>query len=206
MRVGVWIAAAPVVCVAACANVWGFSDVTLEQAAQALDASLGDAGIDRARSTAQDGAPDGPIDVASRKDSPGTADSGVDAGADGSGQEPDATDAGDDGSDGAPDARPACVSTGPNACVGCCDANGNCVGGLSNTTCGAGGASCVDCASVGQWCSGGSCSAVAPDAGSGCSLNPSSCNSKICLLLYMPCCKSDGTCGCQVSVPRGPCQ
>ena|SRR5882672_3408606 len=108
--------------------------------------------------------------------------------------------------DGGLDARPVC---GPSTCGGCCDANGACVGGQSTGTCGTGGAVCRDCASVGQSCNAGSCSAQASDAGPMCTAqNLGRCAAyPLCIPAYQfQCCKtSDGTCGCKVNFPPGPC-
>jgi hypothetical protein len=100
--------------------------------------------------------------------------------------------------------KPPCASQ----CGGCCDSNGNCLGGRSTSTCGKGGARCTDCAVGGQVCNAGLCSAPpAPDSG----VSPMTCNRAVCFTqtLCIPvyqatCCKADQTCGCQVVIPPVP--
>ncbi len=112
---------------------------------------------------------------------------------------------------GAPDVEVA--ETGPpctsKICGGCCNENGFCAGGESAQTCGTGGAPCQDCTKSAQSCSQGTCSATSPpvDSSSPPTCDVSQCNSMFrCAPVYQSaCCKSDGTCGCQVMIPPGPC-
>jgi hypothetical protein len=133
----------------------------------------------------------------------GTEDAGLNADSDGSsdaGKQSDASEA-----DGAPreDAsKPVCGSSSSH-CGGCCDMNGNCVGGQSTATCGTGGETCVNCGS--RSCNNGACSTIASDAGR---CTQTSCNvfTTLCIPVYeSPCCKSDGTCSCNINFPPGPC-
>jgi len=128
------------------------------------------------------------------------------------GQEPDgpdeaaADDAGDEGgeNEGAVDAMMADAEVDAAAvcraqCSGCCDSAGMCHGGLSNDTCGAGGADCEDCASSGMVCSAeGACGAPSQVDSGAKTCDPTKCTNKCPLLplLEAPCCKSDHTCGC----------
>jgi hypothetical protein len=139
---------------------------------------------------------DGPI--ADQRANDASVDLGPDGSSDAAGQG-DASDGGaGDGSD-ADAGRPVCSSSN---CGGCCDTDGNCVGGQSNATCGTGGETCVNCGS--QSCNGGKCSSVTPDAGK---CTASSCDYvTLCIPVYQfACCKSDGTCGCNINFPPGPC-
>ncbi len=55
---------------------------------------------------------------------------------------------------------PSCGPTaacGPGTCYGCCDAAGECVGGITQDSCGGNGVACVACA-AGQVCVTGACS------------------------------------------------
>jgi hypothetical protein len=106
---------------------------------------------------------------------------------------------GDDGSYDAPHAS----SCGPQNCGGCCSADGTCVGGQSAATCGQGGESCTDCTATGQICVGGSCIA---DSGAPRCTSAASCAAVRCIPVYQAaCCKTEGTCGCSVTTPPGPC-
>jgi hypothetical protein len=92
------------------------------------------------------------------------------------------------------DAPPVC---GPSTCQGCC-MNGTCVGGASVDTCGSGGGLCTDCTSKGGACSKGACATPVVDAAPPPMCKASSCGS--CIPFYQTgCCKSDNTCGCEVS-------
>jgi hypothetical protein len=89
---------------------------------------------------------------------------------------------------------PTCSSAN---CGGCCN-NGTCVGGGSTATCGLGGQTCSSCSGSTPICSGGVCVAAAPDAGtSSCAV--ASCTNTCTPFYQTNCCKSDGTCGCEVS-------
>jgi hypothetical protein len=86
-----------------------------------------------------------------------------------------------------PDAAPSC---NPQTCSGgCCDAQGNCRGGLSGAQCGTGGRGCVDCTTMGDECLAGVC--TAPDGGEPCS---QSCDG---------CCDASG--GCQPGFTDAQC-
>jgi hypothetical protein len=103
----------------------------------------------------------------------------------------------------ASDARPQCSRS---TCGGCCTAAGDCVGGQSATTCGTGGALCADCTMSGQSCNAGVCSSVAHDAGA-CTMLSCTTLSNLCIPVWQqPCCKMDGTCGCYITIPIGPCR
>jgi hypothetical protein len=108
----------------------------------------------------------------------------------------------DTGTDTGTDGPPACDTH----CMGCCSAAGDCQGGLSDNSCGSAGEACLDCQSTGLACVDRSCAAAPPsEAGSQtCSL--SSCSPSVCIPVWQSdCCKSDGTCGCQVLIPKGSC-
>jgi hypothetical protein len=107
----------------------------------------------------------------------------------------------DVGSD-SPAAPPACNSM---TCMGCCSAMGGCHGGLSADSCGVGGQTCQDCQSTGLACTAGACAVGSHDAGKPvCTLT--TCSSNLCIPVWQSkCCKSDGTCGCEVLYPPGPC-
>jgi hypothetical protein len=99
------------------------------------------------------------------------------------------------------DATPACS---PKNCGGCCNSDGFCAGGGSAVTCGTGGRACVDCASMGQGCAAGVCSAIDGGVVPTCSTD-AQCRSMVtlCIPAYqISCCLPDGTCGCQVQIPR----
>ena len=93
------------------------------------------------------------------------------------------------------DAPPPC---GAGSCGGCC-MNGSCVGGQSVTTCGIGGDLCKDCTNMGGACSKGACTTRVVDAAPAPTCDKSKCGG--CIPFYqVGCCKSDDTCGCEVSV------
>jgi hypothetical protein len=107
----------------------------------------------------------------------------------------------------APDATPAC---GPKSCGGCCNSQGFCAGGESTASCGTGGEPCTDCANSGMVCSAGACATAVPQTDAA----PPACDVQACqAMLRCPalvyegaCCLPDGTCGCQVQIPKpGPC-
>lgn len=117
-----------------------------------------------------------------------------------------------DGADASDAATP--PKCGPTTCGGCCNsATGFCAGGGSQTTCGTGGEACRDCASLGESCDQGECSASV-DSGPPPVCNAVECNMihstpmsmSLCIPVYEgACCKTDGTCGCQILIPPGPC-
>ena len=84
-----------------------------------------------------------------------------------------------------------------STCSGCCDAQGNCVGGESLTACGAAGIACLVCpASANEVCRNGIC--AMPVLPTSCAV--SSCPP--CIPAYQAaCCKTDNTCGCAVQFP-----
>jgi hypothetical protein len=91
----------------------------------------------------------------------------------------------------------------PKNCGGCCNADGFCAGGGSAATCGTGGQPCRDCASIGQRCEQGACSSI--DSGAAPMCTDAQCRSMVtlCIPAYeISCCLPDGTCGCQVQIPR----
>lgn len=91
----------------------------------------------------------------------------------------------------------------PKNCGGCCNSDGFCAGGGSAATCGTGGKACVDCASMGQRCDQGVCSAV--DSGALPMCTDAQCRSMLTLCIpgyEISCCLPDGTCGCQVQIPK----
>lgn len=122
------------------------------------------------------------------------------------GEQDTGTDAGDldsnrsDASKDAADAAPPVCST--SNCGGCCS-NGQCFGGASTETCGAGGGSCRTCAGSTPACSGGKCTATPPDAGTPMCV-VASCRVACIPFYQVQCCKADQTCGCMVSI-GGPC-
>ncbi len=100
----------------------------------------------------------------------------------------------------------------PQTCTsGCCNQSGTCLDGLTDEACGGGGNACQDCSPAGQTCQSNACQAPPPpsptppppDAG-GPTCEVSSC-SNLCVPYFVPCCKSDSTCGCALLFPRGPC-
>ena len=77
-----------------------------------------------------------------------------------------------------PDSGPSCNA---DSCkTGCCDALGNCLGGLDAAHCGTGGRRCVDCTTTGNRCASGVC--TTPDGGARCS--------QVCT----GCCDASGVC------------
>jgi len=98
------------------------------------------------------------------------------------------------------DATPLCS---PRNCGGCCNSNGFCAGGGSAATCGTGGKACRDCESMGQSCDQGACSSV--DSGPAPKCDDAQCRNMLtlCIPAYQGgCCLPDGTCGCQILIPR----
>jgi hypothetical protein len=94
----------------------------------------------------------------------------------------------------------------PKHCGGCCTADGFCAGGASAVTCGTGGKACVDCASMGQGCNQGVCSSVVDGGAVPMCSTDAQCRSMLTLLCIpayqVSCCLQDGTCGCQVEIPK----
>jgi hypothetical protein len=120
----------------------------------------------------------------------------------------DAADARDSaGNDAAPDVvdaegSEAATRCGPFTCGGCCRADGFCAGGGSEATCGTAGGACQDCTRTGQSCDQGVCASV--DSGPAPVCDEMQCRSMLTLCIPVeesPCCRSDGTCGCQVQIP-----
>jgi hypothetical protein len=106
------------------------------------------------------------------------------------------------GPDVAPDALPACAPS----CHGCC-ADNNCNGGQSDDSCGVGGQACVNCLSSAMACANGQCAPpLAVDAAQRTCTLSTCAKANLCIPVWQSsCCKSDGTCGCQVDIPPGPC-
>jgi hypothetical protein len=154
------------VSIAACANVWGFNDVTVGgDASRVSEATTNDLGLEGAPERTSDGLP-GTL----RNDSSVIiADVGVETGAEGSGPATGTSDI-----DGEAEATP-----GPDADGSPDDA---------------------------QSCNLDSCSRT-PREGGLCTALSCSTGANPCIaLVQSPCCKTDGTCGCSVNFPRGPCQ
>jgi hypothetical protein len=160
-----FIAVVPLVSIAACANVWGFNDVTVGgDAGGVAEATTNDVGLEGAPERTSEGLP-GTLS----HDSSVIADVGVETGAEGSGPATDTSDI-----DGEAEANP-----GPDADGAPDDA---------------------------QSCSLDSCSPT-PREGGLCTTLSCSTGANPCIaLVQSPCCKTDGTCGCSVNFPRGPCQ
>jgi hypothetical protein len=100
-----------------------------------------------------------------------------------------------------PDVNTTCDTT---TCAGCC-MDGQCYGGGSVATCGAGGVSCTNCTSMGGACSStGKCETKVADAAPPPTCNATKCGG--CIPFYQTgCCKSDETCGCKVQFGSGSC-
>jgi hypothetical protein len=215
MRAFLVLAALLALGVAACGAITGLG----EYSAGTLDGSTGGTnGEDATGQRGQDGDGSGdelgstddsgdavaPTDDAG-DDAPTTGDDGLDQ--DGEPVDGDETPDGtsttpDDGGgggvhDAAPEAAPVCSTSN---CGGCCS-NGNCLGGQSTATCGTGGTACKGCSGSTPVCSAGACVAEPMEA-SAPTCTMSSCAATICIPVYQRgCCKSDGTCGCQVDIP-----
>jgi hypothetical protein len=136
-----------------CADVWGFQELTM----------------------ASDSGQDATADGGSAGPAPGVADGAdaelrEDAIDDADGPERDRSDG--EGGAARPDAGDAASPGNPvpcrQTCGGCCDTNGNCLGGRSLTACGGSGMTCVDCSTTS------------------------------CPVLDGPCCAGGGGCGCQL--------
>jgi hypothetical protein len=169
---------APFAALAACADIWGFHDLTPPPDAAAFVVPDATTSIDvnpptqdapgaADTSPAEDSANDDSGDEASAVDAP------WDAIADGTPGDADEASAPEGGppeagppeaspSDGAADAIAECQSI----CAGCCDTSGHCELGTSPTVCGVSGALCQSCAG------------------------------QSCIITSSPCCKSNGSCGC----------
>lgn len=100
-----------------------------------------------------------------------------------------------------PDVNTTCDTT---TCAGCC-MSGQCYGGGSVATCGAGGVACTDCTDMGGACSStGKCETKVADAAPPPTCTASKCTG--CIPFYQTgCCKSDETCGCKVQFGSGSC-
>jgi hypothetical protein len=148
-----WIAAAPLVSIAACANVWGFNDVTVGgDAGRVAEATTNDLGFEGAPERTSDGLP-GTLS----NDSSVIAEVGVETGTEGSGPATDGSDIDSEtdaspgpDADGGPDDAQSCnvdscsptprdgglctvlsCSTGANRCIAlvqspCCKTDGTC--------------------------------------------------------------------------------
>jgi hypothetical protein len=100
-------------------------------------------------------------------------------------------------------AHDAAVESGPppcstSTCGGCCS-NGTCVGGLSTGTCGSGGNACKSCSGSTPACSSSGTCVAEPMEASAPTCTVSACKNA-CIPFYQSnCCKSDNTCGCEVT-------
>jgi len=137
-----WIALTPLLGVVACANVWGFDDLTSRDGGPQDATTRVDAFAPPVES-GPDAADDGVGDVA---DSSGDASDAMGTGEGGEGGESDATareggpgDAGNDGATAA-ECKASCQT-------GCCDANNHCQAGSTPSICGSSGGACQDCSS-----------------------------------------------------------
>ena len=125
---------------AACANVWGFDDLTAASPDDASSSATNDGGDDVSEGSVQADASD------TDDGSDATLVDAQDAGPDGSGR--DGGDAGRssdaasdaDANDGAAMAR--CMGICP---TGCCDSQGTCQSGTAVSACGTGGKACMNC-------------------------------------------------------------
>jgi hypothetical protein len=134
-----WVLVAPLLGVVACANVWGFDDLTLAQDGGTSDATTpsDDQATISEGGGGEDGEADGTAgDDAFRGDAADAADGRGEGGEGGSIRAGDAGDGGDAG---------LLTAYCAGHCAGCCDSNGQCVNKVTITACGMGGAMCVDC-------------------------------------------------------------
>ena len=136
MNPRVWAVVAPLLGAVACANVWGFDDLTLAQDGGPPDATT--PGDEQILPSEGGGGGDAEADALDERDSGGdAADARIhgDAGEDGSRiSDTGARDARDDG------AAAACKAL----CSTCCDSTNHCVP-EGTGSCGIGGGTCVDC-------------------------------------------------------------
>jgi hypothetical protein len=149
-RAAAWVFIAPLLGVAACADVWGFQDLTASDGGPPDATSMNDA-----RSGApESGAGDAEADAAEEEGDSGQ-EVGEDARSDG-----EAGKAGDSGgvsregglSDGGDGGDGAAVIACEGVCMGCCDAQGICHTTTSTTVCGASGTACQDCTTPAHKC------------------------------------------------------
>jgi hypothetical protein len=147
-RARAWVAIAPLLGVAACANVWGFDDLTLaldggsRDATTASDALVGaaDSGGDAEVDAGDDGYDSVDAgDSSYASDAPAVSDA-PSYGEGGEGGGPNDGAVKDAGGDGA--AAAACKKICP---MGCCDPAGRCLGGTATSACGTGGNACEAC-------------------------------------------------------------
>jgi hypothetical protein len=136
LRLAPHVAVAPLIGLIACANVWGFQDLTTESdgglpeaAAPTSDAPGDDAESSRDAAQEASGEPEDSAFLDARDDAR-SRDAGAPK-ADGG-----ANDGGDDGAAAA--CRGICVT-------GCCDSNNICQAGTSTSACGSGGVACEAC-------------------------------------------------------------
>jgi|HubBroStandDraft_1064217.scaffolds.fasta_scaffold170767_2 hypothetical protein len=214
-----WLAPALVVCVAGCANIWGFSGVY-----QGSDAgSGGDAAAVGGSSSGSSGGSGSGSSGVSASDSDSGSSSGIataDGGADGEGCGPTDT---IENCGGCGDVCPVpaygtAICNGTACGIACNQGYSSCNGGCVDFTsddnnCGGCGAAFA-CAGSGN-CQGGSCMGSSSSGGSSSSSSSgssggsssgsssgSSCNAATCAscVLGAPCCTSEGTCGCSLTV------
>jgi hypothetical protein len=131
-----WVIVPPLFGVVACANVWGFDDLTLAQDGGPSDATM--ASDDQATDSeggGDDGSTDGAVENHDSDADAGDARIYGDGGEAGPIIDAGARDAGGDGA----------AATCEMICQGCCDSNNQCVVMMSPTACGMGGQACADC-------------------------------------------------------------
>jgi hypothetical protein len=156
-----FVLAALLVAVVACANVWGFEDLTVAPADGAPATAVKDGGQDGEDATGAPG--DDATETDAGLDS--SALQGADAETDGAGRDSGLGGSKDAASDGAANDGAAVARCQAICTSGCCDAQGICQGGTATSVCGAGGAACVNCSKtqscplpgIGACCTSGAC-------------------------------------------------
>jgi hypothetical protein len=190
-RACVWLGSASLLCLAACADLWGFNDLTIPADAAPADgapsdgapvdvtaadqSTRGDSNVSASDGASEDGAE---VEDSSEEDAGnsgsrdgGPVDDGGDSGADSGGSQGDGGDAGhaSDASDAAPSGcQQSCLS-------GCCSAQGQCQPGNVLGACGTGGRSCEDCSAAAFK---GSCGGVTTPC---CTTQMCQCSAVVCL-------------------------
>jgi hypothetical protein len=157
MQLASRLAFAPILGMVACANVWGFQDLTAGPDADVRDATTesqpddeGQAAIDAAVDAPPAGDDSASFDAQGDARSPDAGEGGVVI------REGGVRDAGDAGDDGgaAAECRRICTS-------GCCDSNNYCQQGTATAACGSAGATCQSCGACPALqtacCTGGAC-------------------------------------------------
>jgi hypothetical protein len=137
----------PLVGVVACADVWGFSDLTEAPDAVARDATAAEEAAVGGAEGGTDSGPDGSLEgdgpSGERPDAQDETGEAGKAGEAGRIPEGGTKDAPDDG---------AIAYCKANCLAGCCDSAGNCLTALSPRACGTAGATCVDCTTTETTC------------------------------------------------------